>query len=251
MLIVAENVEKIYGDPETGYHALEAINLEIRDGEFFCLLGASGCGKTTLLNMLAGFEPVSRGSLTLNGKPITGPDSSRIMFFQDANEALFPWLTVSENVEFGLRIKGIPAAQRREPAEHYLSMVGLSQHKDKLPSELSGGMRQRVQIARALVMDPEIVLMDEPFAALDALTRRKMNLELLRIWESTRKTVVLVTHDIPEAILLSDRIAIMSVGPKSHIVEIMNIDMPRPRDPGSAVFGELYKTIESTLSRIE
>lgn len=251
MLIVAEKVQKIYGDPRTGYHALDEIDLDIRQGEFFCLLGASGCGKTTLLNMLAGFEPISSGSLTLNGEPIVGPDSRRMMFFQDANEALFPWLTVSENVEFGLRVRGTPKSERREPAEHYLRMVGLLEHRDKLPSELSGGMRQRVQIARALVMDPEIVLMDEPFAALDALTRRKMNLELLRIWEETRKTVVLVTHDIPEAILLSDRIAMMSVGPRSRITEIIEVDMERPRDPSSSRFGELYKEIESKLAIVE
>lgn len=251
MLIVADKVQKIYGEPGTGYHALSEIDLVINDGEFFCLLGASGCGKTTLLNMLAGFEPVSAGSLTLGGEPIHGPDSRRIMFFQDANEALFPWLTVSENVEFGLRMKGVPSAERKTPAEHYLSMVGLLDHRDKLPSELSGGMRQRVQIARALIMNPEIVLMDEPFAALDALTRRRMNIELLRIWEETRKTVVLVTHDIPEAILLSDRIAIMSVGPRSRITEIIEVDIERPRDPGCARFGELYNEIESKLARIE
>lgn len=251
MLIVAEKVQKIYGDPESGYHALDEVNLTINDGEFFCLLGASGCGKTTLLNMLAGFEPVSSGSLTLDGTDIQGPDSKRIMFFQDANEALFPWMTVLENVEFGLRVKGVPRAERKGPAEHYLSMVGLLEHTDKLPSELSGGMRQRVQIARALVMDPEIVLMDEPFAALDALTRRKMNLELLRIWEDTHKTVVLVTHDIPEAIMLSDRIAIMSVGPRSRVTEIIDVDMGRPRDPSSTRFGQLYKEIESKLAVIE
>lgn len=251
MLIVADKVEKIYGEPGTGYHALSEIDLVINDGEFFCLLGASGCGKTTLLNMLAGFEPVSAGSLTLGGEPIHGPDSRRIMFFQDANEALFPWLTVSENVEFGLRMKGVPSADRKTPAEHYLSMVGLADHRNKLPSELSGGMRQRVQIARALIMNPEIVLMDEPFAALDALTRRRMNIELLRIWEETRKTVVLVTHDIPEAILLSDRIAIMSVGPRSRITEIIEVDIERPRDPGCTRFGELYNEIESKLARIE
>jgi NitT/TauT family transport system ATP-binding protein len=251
LLIVANRVQKIYGDPESGYHALDEVNLSINDGEFFCLLGASGCGKTTLLNILAGFEPVSSGSLTLDGIDIQGPDSKRIMFFQDANEALFPWMTVLENVEFGLRVKGVPRAERKDPAEHYLSMVGLLEHMDKLPSELSGGMRQRVQIARALVMDPEIVLMDEPFAALDALTRRKMNLELLRIWESTHKTVVLVTHDIPEAILLSDRIAMMSVGPRSHVTEIIDVDMERPRDPSSTRFGELYKAIESKLAILE
>jgi NitT/TauT family transport system ATP-binding protein len=248
VMIEARGIQKIYGDPSTkGYHALDALDVQIMAGEFFCLLGASGCGKTTLLNILAGFEGISAGKLTLNGQPITGPDRRRILLFQDANEALFPWLSVVENVEFGLRIAGTPKAERREPVDYYLSMVGLSDHRNKLPSELSGGMRQRVQIARALVMDPEIILMDEPFAALDALTRRRMNLELLRIWEKTRKTVILVTHDIPEAITLSDRIAMMTLGPRSRIQEIIHVDMERPRTPDAQRFGELYREIEAKL----
>jgi NitT/TauT family transport system ATP-binding protein len=247
VLIEAKNLQKVYHSSHTSYHALEGVTFGVKTGEFFCLLGASGCGKSTLLNILAGFEEITDGVLTLNGRPIKGPDSSRIMFFQDANEALFPWLTVAENVEFGLRVSAVPKSERREPVERYLSMVGLLDHRNKLPSELSGGMRQRVQIARALVMDPEIVLMDEPFAALDALTRRRMNDELLKIWEQTQKTVVLVTHDIPEAIALSDRIAIMSVGPRSRISEIIEVDIERPREPGSARFGELYREIEARL----
>lgn len=247
-LIEGRGIQKIYGDRhKDGYHALDDLDVQIMAGEFFCLLGASGCGKTTLLNILAGFERITAGKLTLNGQPITGPDRRRIMFFQDANEALFPWLSVSENVEFGPRIAGVSKHERQESVDYYLSMVGLLEHRNKLPSELSGGMRQRVQIARALVMDPEIVLMDEPFAALDSLTRRKMNLELLRIWEKTRKTVILVTHDIPEAITLSDRIALMTLGPRSRIQEIINVDMERPRAPDMPRFGELYREIESKL----
>ena len=170
-----------------------------------------------------------------------------MMFFQDANEALFPWLNVQENVEFGLRLSGTPEPERQAATSRFLDMVGLSDHRDKFPSQLSGGMRQRVQIARALVMDPEIVLMDEPFAALDALTRRKMHNELLRIWAETKKTVVLVTHDITEAITLSDRIAIMSVGPGSRIVETIEVDIPRPRAPGTERFGEIFRHIEGRL----
>jgi NitT/TauT family transport system ATP-binding protein len=243
-----QGVRKLYGDAESGYLALAGIDVDIAAGEFFSLLGASGCGKTTLLNILAGFEQASGGNITLNGRAIAGPDSTRVMFFQDANEALFPWLTVEENVEFGLRVAGMKRAERRKPVDHYLALVGLTDHRGKFPAQLSGGMRQRVQIARALVLNPEIVLMDEPFAALDALTRRRMHLELLRIWEETRKTVVFVTHDIAEAITLSDRVAVMSVGPGSRLREIIPVDLPRPRGPGDPRFGEIYRRIEQLLS---
>jgi NitT/TauT family transport system ATP-binding protein len=170
------------------------------------------------------------------------------MFFQDPNEALFPWLTVEENVEFGLRVGGMRKVERREPVDHFLKLVGLTDHRAKFPAQLSGGMRQRVQIARALVLNPDIVLMDEPFAALDALTRRRMHIELLRVWGETRKTVIFVTHDIAEAITLSDRIAVMSVGPGSRLREIINVDMPRPRGPGDQRFGEIYARIEQLLA---
>jgi NitT/TauT family transport system ATP-binding protein len=170
------------------------------------------------------------------------------MFFQDANEALFPWLTVEENVEFGLRVAGTRKAERQAPVDHFLRLVGLTEHRAKFPAQLSGGMRQRVQIARALVLNPDIVLMDEPFAALDALTRRRMHLELLRIWDETRKTVVFVTHDIAEAITLSDRIAVMSVGPGSRLREIISVDIARPRGPGDPRFGEIYRRIEQLLA---
>ena len=246
-MLEVKRVRKVYGAHEDSYVALDGVDLLIGAGEFFSLLGASGCGKTTLLNILAGFETISSGEVTLNGEAIRGPDRKRMMFFQDANEALFPWLNVQENVEFGLRLSGTPEPERQAATSRFLDMVGLSDHRDKFPSQLSGGMRQRVQIARALVMDPEIVLMDEPFAALDALTRRKMHNELLRIWAETKKTVVLVTHDITEAITLSDRIAIMSVGPGSRIVETIEVDIPRPRAPGTERFGEIFRHIEGRL----
>ena len=247
-MLSVRGVRKRYGDDETGYLAIAGVDVEIATGEFFSLLGASGCGKTTLLNILAGFEQATSGSITLNGRAIAGPDSSRVMFFQDANEALFPWLTVAENVEFGLRVGGMKKAERAAPVDHHLRMVGLSEHRDKFPAQLSGGMRQRVQIARALVLNPDIVLMDEPFAALDALTRRRMHLELLRIWDETRKTVIFVTHDIAEAITLSDRIAVMSVGPGSRLREIIDVDIVRPRGPGDPRFGEIYRRIEQLLA---
>ena len=246
-MLSVQGVRKIYGDEVDGYLALDGVDIEIGAGEFVTLLGASGCGKTTLLNILAGFEKLSAGQLTMNGRKITGPDRSRMMLFQDANEALFPWLTVQENVEFGLSLNGVGKRERKEFAARFLAKVGLSEHREKLPAELSGGMRQRVQIARALVMDPEIVLMDEPFAALDAITRRRMHRELLHIWEENRKTVIFVTHDIAEALTLSDRVAIMSVGPGSRISEIIEIAMPRPRDAGMPRFGELTRYIEQRL----
>lgn len=246
-MLEVQGVQKIYGSGQHRYHALDGIDISIGPGQFVCLLGASGCGKTTLLNLLAGFQSATAGRIALNGQPIVGPDKKRMMLFQDANEALFPWLTVEHNVSFGLRLAGVKKDERLESAAHYLAMVGLFEHRKKLPSELSGGMRQRVQIARALAMDPEIILMDEPFGALDALTRRKMHLELLRIWEATRKTVVMVTHDISEAITLADRIAVMQVGPRSRISAIIEIDMARPREPGERRFGEIYRDIEALL----
>ncbi len=247
-MLNVQGVRKRYGDAENGYLAIAGIDVEIATGEFFSLLGASGCRKTTLLNILAGFEEASSGSITLNRRAIRGPDSSRVMFFQDANEALFPWLTVAENVEFGLRVAGIRKADRQAPVDHFLGMVGFIEHRDKFPAQLSGGMRQRVQIARALVLNPDIVLMDEPFATLDALTRRRMHLELLRIWDETRKTVIFVTHDLAEAITLSDRIAVMSVGPGSHLREIIHVDIARPRGPGDPRFGQIYRSIEQLLT---
>lgn len=246
-MLSVHGVQKVYGSGSNRYHALDGIDISIDPGEFVCLLGASGCGKTTLLNMLAGFEPVSAGEIIMNGQSITGPDKKRMMLFQDANEALFPWLTVEENVAFGLRLEGMPKSARIEEASRWMKMVGLYDHRKKLPSELSGGMRQRAQIARALAMDPEIILMDEPFGALDALTRRKMHLELLRIWEQTRKTVVMVTHDIAEALTLADRIAVMQVGPRSRIGAIVSVDMARPREAGNPRFGQLYHHIETLL----
>jgi NitT/TauT family transport system ATP-binding protein len=248
-LLRLEAVSKVFGDdPETAYLVLDGIDLQVLDGEFLCVLGASGCGKTTLLNIMAGFEPVTTGSVSLRGRPITAPGHDRMMFFQDAGSALFPWLTVEENVRFGLKLRGVPAAKRAAITDTYLTMVGLAEHRAKFPAQLSGGMRQRLQIARALAIEPDILLMDEPFAALDALTRRRMHLELVSIWERTSKTIVFVTHDIGESIMLADRIAIMSVGPGSRIVEIIEVGLPRPRDVGDPTVGQLYRRIEGLLA---
>src|SRR2546425_1833686 len=185
---------------------LAGIDLDIGKGELFCLLGASGCGKTTLLNILAGFETPTHGDLRLDGAPITRAGRDRVVFFQNADAALFPWLTAEANVGFGLRVQGMDRARRAPTVERYLRLVGLWDDRHKVPRPLSGGMKQRVPIAPALAIDPAILLMDEPFAALDAITRRLMHGELLRIWAATGKTIVFVTHDVSEALILADRI---------------------------------------------
>jgi NitT/TauT family transport system ATP-binding protein len=248
-MLTVERISKVFGEPETGYWALDDISIEIAQGEFLCLLGPSGCGKTTLLNILAGFDDATKGRAALDGKTISGPTSERMMFFQDAGSALFPWQTVEQNVRCGLKLQKVQAADQERRIDYYLTMVGLAEHRGKYPSQLSGGMRQRLQIARALAIEPQILLMDEPFAALDALTRRRMHSFLLNIWQRTRKTVVFVTHDISESILMADRIAVMTVGPGSGIKEVLAVDLPRPRDPAAPAFGELYGRIEVLLGQ--
>lgn len=242
----ARGLCKVFGRDQP-YVALEGVDLAVRNGEFLCLLGASGCGKSTLLNILAGFEPITAGEALYRDQPIRGPGKERVMFFQDAGSALLPWYTVQENVEFGLRLQNIEAAQRHSRIETCLDLVSLAEHRHKYPSEISGGMRQRLQIARALAVDPDVFLMDEPFAALDAITRRRMHDALLSIWRQTRRTIVFVTHDILEALTLADRIAVMSVGPGSRIREVLEVDVPRPRDPTDPQLGHLFKAAESLL----
>jgi NitT/TauT family transport system ATP-binding protein len=246
-LLRVANLRKTYDAAHQPYVALDGVDVDIVEGEFFCLLGPSGCGKSTLLNILAGFEPVTSGSVTSDGAPITRAGRDRVMFFQDAGSALFPWLTVEENVRFGLRVRKVPKGDRDGIIDKYLRMVDLDRHRSKFPSQLSGGMRQRLQIARALAVEPEVLLMDEPFGALDALTRRRMHAVLLAIWQRTRKTVVFVTHDIAEAILLADRIGMMSVGPCSTITKIFDIGLPRPRDLTHPKVAQLFHEIEELL----
>jgi len=246
-MLEVQNVRKVYGDSRRAYIALESVDLTIGEGEFLCLLGPSGCGKSTLLNILAGFEHASSGKVLLNGRDITGPGQDRVMFFQDAGSALFPWLNCLENVEFGLRVRNVHKERRREIAIRYLGTVGLADHLEKFPAELSGGMRQRLQIARALAIEPKIFLMDEPFAALDALTRRNMHRVLAEIWTTTHKTIVFVTHDIAEAITMADRIVIMTPGPRSRLRDPIVIELSRPRDPSDPGFGRLFNQIESII----
>jgi NitT/TauT family transport system ATP-binding protein len=242
------NVRKVFESAQQRYIALDGVNVEIADGEFHCLLGPSGCGKTTLLNILAGFERTTAGSVISDGSPITGPGRDRVMFFQDAGSALLPWLNVEENVRFGLRVRRIAKSEWATIIDKYLRMVDLHEHRLKFPAQLSGGMRQRLQIARALAVEPAVLLMDEPFAALDALTRRRMHAVLLEIWQRTGKTIVFVTHDIAEAITLADRIGIMSVGPRSLITETITLDLPRPRNLANPAVADLFNRIERLLA---
>jgi len=206
--------------------ALQDFNLDIREGEFFTLLGPSGCGKSTFLNVLAGLARKTGGSISIDGQPASGINREQGVVFQ--GYALFPWRTVLQNIEVGLEIRKIPKRERRETAEQFLHLVGLSGFGQRYPHELSGGMRQRVAIARSLAYSPSLLLMDEPFAALDAQTREILQSELLRIWEQHKTTIVFITHSLDEAIYLSDRIAVMTHRP-GRIKSILDIALPRPR----------------------
>ena len=244
-MLAVRNVRKLYGADARAYLALDGIELQVAEGEFVCLVGPSGCGKSTLLNILAGFEAPSGGAVDFEGSPVRGAGKDRVMFFQDAGAALLPWLTAEENVRFALRVRKVPKAEWPAIIDKYLAMVDLAEHRHKFPAELSGGMRQRLQIARALAVEPKVLLMDEPFGALDALTRRRMHAFLLDIWQRTRTTIVFVTHDIAEAVTLADRICVMSV---AHITQVIPVPLPRPRDLADPRAGELYKRVEALLA---
>ncbi|WP_231395908.1 ABC transporter ATP-binding protein [Mycobacterium sp. URHD0025] len=228
---------------------LEGFDLDVRDGEFLALLGPSGCGKSTFLNILAGLESYDDGELLLDGTPVRGVSKNVGVVFQ--SYALFPWLSVQKNVEVGLKVRSVPADERRSISERILKTVGLDNFAHQLPHRLSGGMRQRVAIARSLAYDPDVLVLDEPFAALDAQTREFLQNELLRIWESgsSRKTIVFVTHSIDEAIFLSDRIAVMTKRPGA-VKALIEVDLPRPRDDdarASAEFGRIRGQVAQIL----
>ncbi len=245
-IVSVTHLNKVFereGQPPTV--ALADINLEIDEKEFICLVGPSGCGKTTLLRILAGLEKPTSGDVRLDDMPIAGPDPQRGMVFQEYS--LFPWKSVIENIAFGLAMKGVSKQERRQIAEEYLDIVNLEQFRDAYPHELSGGMRQRVAIARALANNPRVLLMDEPFGALDAQTRNVMQKELLEIWEETKKTIVFVTHSVDEAVYLADRIVVLSPRP-GKIEEVIDVDLARPRDRTEPMFAELRKYI---LRRME
>src|SRR5439155_1683428 len=221
---------------------VEHFNVEIELGEFFCLLGPSGCGKTTVLKMLAGFEAPTAGQILMDGQPVTAPSRDRGVVFQ-GDDSLYGWLTAVENVEFGLRMRGVARAERRERAMHYLELVGLRGQQQKYPAELSGGMKQRIQIARALVNEPKMLLMDEPFAALDAQTRTLMQEELARIWGATRTTVLFITHDIDEAVTLGKRIGVMRAGPRSQVKGVVEVALNGARSRTDDGFLRYYKEV--------
>ena len=242
------SVTKIFGakNGSGGYRALDDVNLKVRAGEFFCLLGPSGCGKTTLVNLIAGFEPPTAGDVQVHGVGVKSPGPDRGVIFQ-TDRALFDWLTVEENTAFGPRVCGIGEKKRKELVEEYLQLVGLTEHRTKLPRQLSGGMKQRVQIARVLANEPELLLMDEPFAALDAYTRGRMQREIARIWEATGKTIVFVTHDIAEGLWLADRIGIMSRGPGSRVETIVDVPLSRPREKMTGDFIDLFNQLNELV----
>ena len=239
------DLHKVYEAANGAVEALRGINLTIRKGEFVCLLGASGCGKSTLLRIIAGFEKATRGSVAVYGAGVEGPGPDRGMVFQDY--ALFPWLTVRDNIRFGPVHRHVPARHIADIAERFLAMVGLTGFADRYPHQLSGGMKQRVAIARVLANDADILLMDEPFGALDALTRGKLQEELIEIWRSTKLTVLFVTHSVEEAVLLADHIVVMTAGP-GRIENEVAVSLPRPRDVSSPEFNLLRRDVTRLLT---
>lgn len=242
MAVLIEHLYKAYEErDEQMQYVLNDFSLSIETGQFICVLGKSGCGKSTLLNLLAGYLKPDKGRITLNGNKIDGPGPDRGVVFQQ--HALFPWRTVSKNIQFGLNMRRTKNA--REVAQKYINMVGLEGYENKFPSGLSGGMAQRVGIARALANDPEILLMDEPLGALDALTRDSMRQELERVWKLTGKTVVFITHSVPEAVYLGDRVIILQNG---KVQEDQTIDLPRPRNIAAPEFTGYVQQFESAIT---
>ncbi len=240
------NLSKVYKRDEKETVAIEDFSLEIRKGELISIVGPSGCGKTTILRMIAGLLEPTAGSITIGDRPCSGPGPDRGMVFQDF--ALMPWRSVIRNVELGLEIKGVPKKERRAAAEKYLEIVGLEKFKDSSINELSGGMKQRVGIARALVNHPDVLLMDEPFGALDAQTRNLMQAGLIRILQKTDQTIIFITHSVDEAVYLSDRIIVLTKRP-AKIKEIVEVPWPRPRDRASPEFVALRKHILDELEK--
>jgi NitT/TauT family transport system ATP-binding protein len=227
---------------------LQELSLSFTAGSFTCVRGASGSGKSTLLNLLAGFEKPTRGLIALDDQPVTGAGPDRAVIFQDVGNALFPWLSARENVEFGPRLRGVPRNECRERALKYLGLVGLRHDAEKFPYQLSGGMKQRVQIARSLANEPAILLMDEPFGALDAITRRDLQTELTRVWKETGTTIVFVTHDLLEALLLGTRVIVLGAGKGSILVDFV-LDLPAPRSPSQPTFMAIYEKLERVLEQ--
>ncbi|MGA0133400.1 MAG: ABC transporter ATP-binding protein [Opitutales bacterium] len=244
--LTLRNVTKRFDGASGRVTALEDISIDVREGEFLVLVGPSGCGKSTLLSLLAGLELPDEGEIRLAEAPVRGPGRDRLVMFQQ--DALFPWLNVLENVMFGLRLKpGLSDDERRESARHYLNLVGLGLKEKARPHELSGGMRQRVALARALAPNPRVLLMDEPFSALDALTRDQIYGDIQAIFTKRRKTIVLVTHNIREAVCLGDRVVLLSPNP-GRVREVFEVDLPRPRRINDPALAEVAARITESLS---
>ncbi len=236
--LTVRDLQVRFSTPSRELTVLESVDLDVYEGEFVCLLGPSGCGKSTLLNVIGGFLQPSAGEVRFHGERVRGPDPRRIFVFQE--RGVFPWLTVEGNIAFGLH--KLSEAERRERVAHYVKLVGLSGFEGAWPHELSGGMKQRVEVARALAANPEVLYLDEPFGALDSITRHSMRSELLRLWETEKKTVLFVTHDIEEALQLADRVVVMSSKP-GRVRRIVDVDVPRPRDISSARYLELRDSL--------
>ncbi|HVT04882.1 MAG TPA: ABC transporter ATP-binding protein [Thermoanaerobaculia bacterium] len=237
-VLEVRDLSMVFSSDGKSTEVLKGIDLDVREGEFVCLLGPSGCGKSTLLNILAGFLKPTAGTATIDGEQVDGPDSRRIFVFQE--RGVFPWLTVEGNIGFG--INNLPDGQRNERIAHYVKLVGLTGFEKSYPPELSGGMKQRLEVARALAVNPDILFLDEPFGALDSITRLLMRKELLRIWEAEKKTILFVTHDIDESVQLADRVLVMSARPAT-IRRVVEIDIPHPRDISAPRYLELRDSI--------
>jgi nitrate ABC transporter ATP-binding subunit len=244
-LLTVRGVTKRFSVGDDEVEALAPVDIAIPRGEFVCMIGASGCGKSTLLRVIAGFEEPTTGSVAIDGRPVTGPGSDRGMVFQDY--ALFPWMTVRQNISFGPRQRHLAREEIAKTTDEFVRMVGLERFADRYPNQLSGGMKQRVAIARVLANNANILLMDEPFGALDALTREQLQNELLQIWKRTGVTTIFVTHSVEEAVLLADRVLVMSAGP-GRIDSDVRIDLPRPRDVSSPEFNALRRDIAKRLT---
>jgi NitT/TauT family transport system ATP-binding protein len=243
-IIEINGVSKVFRMQDQTIHALSEANLSIDKGEFVCLIGASGCGKSTLLRIMAGFEQPSSGDALMWGRPIAGPDPTRGMVFQDY--ALFPWLSVRDNIGFGPAARGLSSGEIKQITDKFIDLVGLAKFANAYPHQLSGGMKQRVAIARVLANDAELVLMDEPFGALDAMTRERLQDELLDIWQRTKLTVVFVTHSVEEAIVLANRVVVMTPGP-GRIESDNSLGLPRPRDVSSPEFNDIRRVLGAKL----
>ena len=245
--LTLRDLSKTYFDAYAGAHvtAVQDVSLEVREGEFVAIVGPSGCGKTTILNMVAGFIPASGGEILLDGRAVSGPGPDRGVVFQSF--ALFPWKTVLENVAFGPKMRGLRRPEREAIAREYLALAGLSHAAERYPNELSGGMQQRVGVVRALANNPDVLLMDEPFASVDAQTRMTLQEELTRIWQDRRPTVIFITHDVGEAVFLANRVVVLS---KGRVLRELDIPLPRPRRWDSIVESDGFKTLSAQVLQL-